>query len=73
MNKTAEYTDKLSRLRDELPFGSINEIAREFHCSPATVRRVLKGKGFRPDIIEAAVKIFEAKKKMMYQIEEAVK
>lgn len=73
MKKIAEYTDKLSTLRDELPFGSINEIARTVHCSTATVRRVLSGKGFRPDIIEEAVKIFEAKKKMISQIEEAVK
>ena len=73
MNKTAEYTDKLSTLRDELPFGSINKIAKTVGCSPATVRRVLKGKGYRPDIVDAAVKIFEFKKRMINKVEEAVK
>ena len=73
MENKQKYNEKLSTLREGLPFGSINEIAKHVGCTPATVRRVLKGKGFRPDIIEAALRIFEAKKKMIDQVEEAVK
>lgn len=73
VENSEEYNQVLIDIRDELPFGSINKIAKTVGCSTATVRRVLKGKGYRPDVVNAAVQIFEFKKRMIYQIEEAVK
>lgn len=69
MKPTIIPSDKLSTLRHNLPRGSIKLISEKTGVCRETVARVLRGKSYREDVIQEALKIIQDFKEILGQIE----
>lgn len=69
MTKTTIPSDKLSTLRQSLPYGSITMISDRTGLSRETVSRVLRGKSYREDVIKEALRIIQDFEEILGKIE----
>lgn len=58
-------TDSLSRIKEQLPFGAISQIAKESGVTYQTVSRVLEGKSNNKKVLKAIADYLRQETKVM--------
>lgn len=66
---TKNNKQKVHRLREALPHGSISRIAKELKLSTNTVSGVLRGKWENLKVVEKAIEIIEEKERVSKRLE----
>lgn len=69
MHNNCISVDKIMQLRKRLPHGSLRKIHEKTGFSYTKVSRVLSGKQFDQNIIEAAIEIVESEKEKANKLE----
>jgi hypothetical protein len=61
--------EKISTLRQSLPYGAIKLISERTGAHRDTVARVLSGKSYRKDVIKEALKIIKERSSLIQKVE----